>query len=212
MTISIIILPLVIYQEDPENLPAVQRVNQTARNLGICHLAGILVTMDCTLRVMGAEGVNYISWRGTHYRVKEEYKGVLHWRFRVLKFYSPTQQVACDFREADGELQHHRHIPVKDTGYNSKHILITIIQGPFSAWVSAKHHFTIFSSPSFCVRQLCIDEKYPFSVAFLSDASVQLFILWDELPLILCDNTSVTRMLTFSEEATSEIGTLVNDI
>jgi len=78
--------------------------------------------------------------------------------------------------------------------------------------VSAKHNFMIFLSPSLCTKGLLIDEKYPFSVAFLSDASVLLLILWDELPIIRCNNTCVTRMLTFSEDATSEIGSLVNDI
>lgn len=47
---------------------------------------------------------------------------VPHWRFSVLKFYSKTQQVASDFREANGELQHYSHIPVKDIGPNSKQI------------------------------------------------------------------------------------------
>lgn len=48
--------------------------------------------------------------------------GVPHWRFSVLKFYSTTLQVACDFREANGELQHYSHSPVKDLGSNSKQV------------------------------------------------------------------------------------------
>ena len=44
------------------------------------------------------------------------------WRFAVLKFYCTTQQVACDFREANAELQHYSHIPVKDIGSNSNQI------------------------------------------------------------------------------------------
>ncbi|CAN0051727.1 unnamed protein product, partial [Bubo scandiacus] len=112
MTISIIIMPSAIYQEDPENSSTVQGVNQPPCNLGSCHLEGLLAVVDCTLRVTGAEGVNLISWRGK----------VFHWRFSVLKFYSTTQQVACDFREANEELQCYSYIPVKDIGSNSKQI------------------------------------------------------------------------------------------
>lgn len=47
---------------------------------------------------------------------------VPYWRYSVLKFDSTTQQVACDFREANEELQLHSPIPVKDIGSISKQI------------------------------------------------------------------------------------------
>lgn len=51
-----------------------------------------------------------------------------HWRFTVSKFYSTTQQVACDFREAKVELQYYSHISPKDIAPAQKKFLIIIIQ------------------------------------------------------------------------------------
>lgn len=44
---------------------------------------------------------------------------VPHRKLTVLKLYATTQQVACDFREANAELQHYSHIPVQVKGSNS---------------------------------------------------------------------------------------------